>query len=152
MRELQLVQPTGEAGLAAAIEQLAHHAARRASLVVLSDLHEPRPTVAAALSAFVARGGEAAVFHILHPDELRLPQVNTKATVEYVDSETGRRVRFDGTEEDEYQGRVQTYLHTWRDELTRRGVSYTLAYSDAALTATLRHHLLARSRSVGSRG
>lgn len=147
LRVLEDIEGSGEAGLARAIKHVMGRAGRRSALVVLSDLHEPRAGVAVAMSAWIARGGEVTVFHVLHPQELDPWAGHGEQAVMFIDSETGQRVRLDpAAARDAYQRRLREHLDAWREDLMRRGVSYTLARCDESPLAALRYHLIERSR------
>jgi uncharacterized protein (DUF58 family) len=108
---MEATRPRGEAALAMAMDELARRGKRRELVVLFSDLWDDPDGVAAALASRVQFGGEAVVMHILHPDELRLPDIDRGL---FIDSETGARVRVDVPEiRNAYHARVREHLDGW---------------------------------------
>jgi len=133
------------------LREAAHRTKRRGVVVVASDLlderigpaHEDGPPVLRSLTALTARGHDVLVLHVLHPDELHLPDVGA---ARFVDPESGRRLE---TEVESvragYQRELGAFLESCRRRCTAAGASYCLAPVDEAP-----EHVLARA--LGSRG
>lgn len=122
LRATERVRVRGDARLAESIQQYTQRLPRRSLLIVFSDLMEGRDAILDALSAFTTRGGEAIVFHVLHEDELRLPDLPEAV---FIDSETGQRVRLNVPDiRDIYESHVRQAADAWRDGLTVRGIDY----------------------------
>lgn len=143
LKTMEAHRPRQPAGLAAAIDELSRTGRRRSLLVLMSDLLDDTDRTAAALAARVHGGGEAVVFHILHPDELRLPDVE-HATL--IDSETGGRVRLSIDEvRDQYAERMQAFLSTWESRCRSLGVDYIRAVTSEPYFQVLERYLIGRS-------
>ena len=95
-------------------------------------------------------GGEAVLFHILHPDELRLPDVD-HAT--FVDSESGSRVRLSIDDlRAEYTRRMQEFLDTWAARCRALGIDYVRAVTSQPYHQVLERYLIGRAGRHGLRG
>ncbi|MEX2671336.1 MAG: DUF58 domain-containing protein [Phycisphaeraceae bacterium] len=147
LEALEKTQPGGEAKLAEAIMQRITQLPRRGLLVVVSDLLAPPEPILAAMGQFVARGGEASVFHVLHDEELHLPE---HENVLLVDSETQQElpVHF-GDVRKAYQHRMKTLLDTWKAGCTARRIDYHLAPSSQDYIRVLEQYLLSRAAVRG---
>lgn len=137
----------GEANLAQAIEQLAARVPRRGLLIVLSDLLEPTEPILKAVGQYVARGGEASLFHVLHPDELHLPEHDN---VLLIDSETGEELASNLADvRSAYQRRLRTFLDTWRAGCAARRIDYHLAPTGQSYMRVLERYLFTRAAVSG---
>ena len=122
LRAMEHVRVRDDARLAESIQHYTQRLPRRSLLIVFSDLMEDRDAILHALSAFTTRGGEAIIFHVLHEDELHLPDLPEAV---FIDSETGRRVRLNVPDiRDAYESRVRQTADAWHDALTTRGIDY----------------------------
>jgi len=140
---MEAVQPGGEAGLAAALETLGRCGPRRGLTVLCSDLLEERESILRALGALTAQGGEVIVFHVLHEDELTLPDV---AEAVFMDSETGQRVRVDVRDvRRSYREQMQAGCDRWRADLSARGIDYQRVTTGMHTHEAIRDYLFARS-------
>ncbi len=140
---MERVRPGGKAHLAEAVQTLSRRTNRRSLLVLFSDLMEDRDAVIHALSAFTSRGGEAIVFHVLHEDELRLPDL---AEALFVDSETGRRVRVNVPDvQRAYREKITQSSEDWRRALSSRGIDYKLVSTGTHYHEAIRDYLFNRA-------
>ncbi|MEM9295639.1 MAG: DUF58 domain-containing protein [Planctomycetota bacterium] len=147
LQHMEQTQPKGQADLAATLDGLARRSARRGVVILFSDLLEPAEDILQKLAAFTHRGSEVIVFHVLHADELHLPDSLAEATFE--DSETGGRVRLNTDDiRAQYRQRMQRFLDTWRTAFRSRGVDYNLASTAKPYSAALEDYLFARSRVI----
>jgi len=143
LRTMEKTEPSGDAQLAGAIHDLSNRARRGGLLVLLSDLMEDRRRIIEALSGFTARGGEAIVFHVLHEDELKLPDL---AEAIFIDSESGKRLRMNvGDIRPRYEKRVRKETDTWRSALNARGIDYNLVSTATPYHRALKDYLSARA-------
>ncbi len=140
---LDTTTPRHEARLADALHRLAARRPRRGTLLILSDLHEePRP-ILDALSRFVHAGHDVTLLHLLHADELTLPDLREAV---FVDSETGREVRINLDDlRHDYDRKLADQLDTWRRHLRARGIRHHLVSTATPYLDTLRQHLSLRS-------
>jgi uncharacterized protein (DUF58 family) len=143
LRSMERARPAGRANLPEALHALVRRARRRGLLVVFSDLMEDRDPIMRGLSAFTSRGGEVIVFHVLHADELELPDLDEAI---FVDSETGRRVRMNVRDvRPAYQARIRRSVEAWRTALTARGIDYQLASTATHYHEAIRDYLFTRA-------
>ena len=114
--------PSGKVATEQVVAELAAQH-RRAVAVVFSDLMHPRKQLLDALSAWRARGGEAVVMQVLHPDEISLPADWNPA--EAIDPESEQKVSFDPLKVgDAYQARSAEWVQGWRHALASKGVDH----------------------------
>lgn len=117
-------RPRDKAELAHTIHSLIATSRRRDLLIVFGDLLEDRDEIVKALSAWIQRGGEVIVFHVLHQDELSLPPVDNGV---FVDSETGKRVRLNLNDiRTAYERQMREFLDGWSSVCRARGIDYNL--------------------------
>lgn len=142
---MERVTPGGEAKLAVALTDMASRLPRRGLLIVMSDLLDDPDPILRAMSLFTHRGGEVVVFHILHPDELMLPQIEDAV---FTDSETGGRVALNVADvRQAYGERMQRFLRTWATGCQGRGFDYQLVNTGAEYWKALEHYLFRKRRS-----
>jgi len=146
LRLMDEARPQAQARLAEALQTLATRIPKRSLLIVFSDLLEDRDDILRALSAVTARGGEVIVFHVLHEEELRLPDLDEAV---FVDSETGRHVRLNVPDiREAYESRVRDSSNTWRNALTSRGIDYRLVSTATHYHEAIRDYLFTRAARV----
>jgi uncharacterized protein (DUF58 family) len=125
LNSLQGMSQTGLGGaaqLADAVQALARSAKRRGVLVVLSDLLDDPAGVRKALAIAQARGQEIILFHVLHADEVHLP--NDAAGL-FIDSETDERVRLRVEDiRESYEAGMREFLDGWERTARALGVEY----------------------------
>lgn len=133
----------GRACLADAIDAFAQRATHRGLFVVLSDLLEDPVEIGRALAGLTHRGMDVIVFHVLHPDELRLPAAEEAV---FLDSETGERVRVDTEEVREaYERLVQERMSAWARLFRSRGMDSQVVTTDVHYGVALEGYLLGRA-------
>ncbi len=143
LRSMERVKPVGRAHLGKTLQTLGRTTARRSLLVLFTDLMEDRDAVLKALNDFTSRGNEAIVFHILHEDELRLPDM---AETVFIDSETGRRVRMNVRDVRQgYHDRIARHTDEWQRALTACGIDYKLVSTGTHYHEALRDYLFTRA-------
>ncbi len=143
LKTMEAVRPANASGLAQAVDELSRAAGRRSILVIFSDLLDDPDATAAAIAARVRSGGEAVVIHVLHPDELLLPNVDHGT---FIDSETGARVRLTVEElRDEYRDRMHRFLETWAARCRALGVDYLRAVMSEPYYRLIERYLINRA-------
>ena len=144
LRTMEAIQPRGRADLADALHQLAGMIRRRGVLVVFTDLLEvDLPAVFDALSIFMHRGGEVIVFHVMHAEEMRLPDV---ADALFIDSESGGRLRLNVTDiRAAYDERLRHFLAQCSAGCRGRGMDYNLVPTGQHYTEALSEYLFKRA-------
>jgi hypothetical protein len=133
---------TGPASLATALKTFTQRIQARGLLIVISDLLEDPGPIFAAIGAYRARGGDAVVFHVLHADELKLPDIG--GTV-WVDSESDDRVSSDADEiRADYDRGLHEWLDLWKTGCRSRGIDYNLAPTTLPCHRVLERYLVSR--------
>ena len=86
------------------------------------------------------------VFHTLHADELRLPDLSEAV---FVDSESGREVRVNVEDlRADYETKMKAQIDRWRRVLMARGVDYNLVSTATPYHEALRGYLFNRASLV----
>ena len=146
LQATEQTRPHGKADLAESIEAFASQTGRKGLFVLFSDLLENQDPVFNALARSAHRGAEVIVFHVLHPDELTLPQ---DAGAVFVDSETDQRLSVDVADvRPAYQRRLRGFLDSWAAACRSRGVDYNLASTATPYSRALRDYLFARAGTL----
>ena len=144
LRAMEETQPTGEAGLAAALKKLAAITRRRAVILIFSDLLDDFEAVNDALAIHTHRGSEVIIFHVMHADELHLPQMHEAV---FEDSETGEKVTLNIDDvRAAYDERMKTFLHQWNVACRGKGIDYNLVNTATPYTKSLENYLFSRVR------
>lgn len=140
---MEQTRPKGDARLAEAIRDLAARTGRREVLIVFSDLLEDREETLRSLSLIHHRGGEAILFHVLHGDELRLPQIENGL---FIDSETQGRVRLNVADvRTAYEAKLQEFLDAWQRQTRANGINYSLCATSEPYERVLERYLTRRA-------
>jgi uncharacterized protein (DUF58 family) len=143
LAQMEQTKPRGHAHLAEAIGALTRTSTRRSLLIVFSDLWDDADETAAALAARSATGGESIVFHVLHPDELNLPDCEHGL---FIDSETEARLRLNVHDiRATYQARVQEHLAVWAGRCRGLGVDYVRSVMSQPYYTVLEHYAAIRA-------
>jgi hypothetical protein len=141
--QMEQMKPRGRARLAEAIGTLTQTSTRRSLLIVFSDLWDEADETAAALAARTAVGGESIVFHVLHPDELNLPDVEHGL---FIDSETRAQVRLNVHDlRATYQARVNEHLEVWARRCRGLGIDYVRSVMSQPYHTILEHYAAVRA-------
>ena len=136
---LEPVKPGGQADLPAAIEAMTQRLGKRGVMMVISDLLDEQSDILAGLSGYAHRGGEVVIFHVLHEDELRLPDIDSAI---FADSETQERITL--RVEDVKRGygrRIAAFVASWRTACRARGFDYHQVSTATPQLTTLRSYL-----------
>lgn len=140
--QMESIGPNGRAGLSEAIHGMIRTSRNRGLLIIYTDLHETCENTISAVSAWIHAGGEAIVFHVLHPDELNLPSIRQAILI---DSETGERVRLSVSEiRNRYQRAMESVCARWKRLLNRCGADYCRVTTDAVYHQAIRDYLTSR--------
>lgn len=143
LRAMERARVRDDAHLAEAVQHYTQRLSRRSLLIVFSDMMEDREPILHALGAFTATGGEAIVFHVLHEDELRLPDMQEAI---FIDSETDRHVRLNVPDiRDDYESRIRQTSDAWHDALTARGIDYHRVSTATHYHETISDYLFTRA-------
>ena len=112
------------------LREAARRTQRRGVVVLASDLLAGDPDAGDlhGLTALTARGHDVRVLHVLHRDELELPDLGA---ARFVDPETGERLDTElETVRASYQREMASFLETCRRRCTAAGATYVLAPVD----------------------
>ncbi len=107
------------------LEDAAQRTKRRGVVVIASDLLGEGDAALDGLVGLTARGHDVLVLHVMHPNELELPDVGA---ARFVDSESDERLDTE-TEpvRDAYQEQLDRFLRDARRRCTAAGAGYVLA-------------------------
>lgn len=143
---LENVKPAGQAGLASSLEKLGGRIGRTGLVVILSDLlDEPEP-ILSAMTRLGHMGHEIIVFHLLHEQELELPDLQA---VELTEAESGRKLRVQMQDvRADYQKRLAAFMDQWATDCRSRGFDYQRVSTATHHCAALRHYLTNRQAIV----
>lgn len=140
---MEQTDPAGEADLPDALRKLASITHRRGVVIVLSDLLDDRDAIMQALAAFTHRGSEVIVFHLLHADELKLPDLHDAVLI---DSETTARLNLNIADiRTAYEKRIKTFIDTWRAACHARNIDYNLVSTATPYQSALEDYLFSRA-------
>ena len=110
--------------------------------MAFSDLWDDADRVVQALAARMQRGGEAVVFHILHRDELELPEDDYSLLI---DSETGDRLHLDlDAIRADYRAKAEEFVAQWARRCRRLGVDYVRVLTSQPYQTILERYLAHR--------
>lgn len=137
----------GKTDLGACLEQLFSRIKRRGVLVVFSDFLDLSPAFWQQLDLFRRSRFDVLLFHVVHPEELELPEL---AAARFFEAEGGTR-RFNA-EPDAIRGlyrrRFDAFLSTIKSGCQARGCDWFLAKTAANPYSFLRDCFLAREANA----
>ncbi len=140
---MEQARPKGEARLADAIRDLAGRTGPPGSADCLQRPLGRSRCDRQSLSLFHHRGGEAILFHVLHGDEIRLPQIENGI---FVDSETQARVRLNVEDvRTAYEAKLQDFLDGWLRQTKANGINYSLCSTFDPYDRVLERYLTRRA-------
>ncbi len=143
LRAMEAVKPVGKANLSDVLRQVATSTGRRGLVVLFSDLLDDPRNILDSLSIFTHRGGEVIVFHVLHADELKLPDLQDTV---FIDSESGGRIRLNVHDmRKAYKRRMDRFLRVCSGGCRGRGIDYNLVPTSRDYADALSEYLLRRS-------
>lgn len=144
MMSLDGVVPKGEARLIDSLEHMFRASPRRSVLIVFSDLLEDRDEIIKSLTKFIHRGTEVILFHVLHADELHLPEQLDTAV--FTDSESGERIAVNVNDiRKQYELRMSEFLRGWSHETRIRNIDYNLVNTQTGYRKALEKYLFTRA-------
>ncbi len=124
-------------------------AAKRELVVVLTDGHERRGEIRAALAPLHAREHEVLFLHFLTREEI---EFSHRGPVRFVEWETGATLETDGeAAHDAYLAAHERHLRAWRKAWGRDRFQYQAVVIDDPLEQALRSLLLQRARASAGR-
>lgn len=142
--------PAGRWDAPRVIERGARLLERRGVVLVASDFYDDDDATRRALRHVAQRGHDAAMLHVLSPDELSLPFSDH---IELEDAESGVRRLVDATGiRATYESALTDFLERSRSSAARDGVDYALLRTDAPPATALREYLIRRAARPTLRG
>jgi uncharacterized protein (DUF58 family) len=144
---LAAVRPSGAASLAAELAASADLLKRRSFVIVLSDLLEPPEPVMDSLRALRGRGNDAAVFHILSPEEIDFPFAKA---AKFIDPESGAFISADPSAvRASYIKAMESFTRGYKEFCARMGIDYVSAPTSVSPEETLLEYLESKGRRAG---
>lgn len=141
--KLEGIKPSSTTGIAKALTECNGVFRKRGRLVILSDFWDDQGRLLDALSQFLHRRFEILLLHVVHPDELDLPSVNS---ARFEDMETKQLVE---VEPEEIRA---AYTRTVRDHIDRLAREANARQISHALVNTRQPYLSAIEAYLGFRG
>jgi hypothetical protein len=117
---------------------------RRDVLCVFSDFLDASESMWSRLKIWQERGGEVVLFHVVHPDELDLPDLGA---LTIYDSETGEALATDTASiRSAYRQRFQEFLETWAAQAARLAIDHRIVRTDRDYIVTLQQYFARRQQ------
>jgi len=139
MRALEGLRPSGGPVLARLVEHAARLAHRRSLIVLVSDLLDPAPEVAAGLERLRFEGHDCLCLQVLDADEVDFPFAD--GIVE--DVETGERRQLGAGARERYRTRFEAWMDDYRRLFARLEIRHAVVRTDADPASTLARELSA---------
>jgi uncharacterized protein (DUF58 family) len=119
----------GNTDLGLFLETLFSRVRRRGVLMIFSDFFDENLSLWRLINQYRRSNFDVMLFHVLHPEELDLPDLSS---VRFVDLENTRtRFRVDvRTVRDVYRKRIAAFLKTMKENAVIRGCDYFLVHTD----------------------
>jgi uncharacterized protein (DUF58 family) len=140
-RFLEDLEPSGQTDLNRSIQQYSIKPRRPGLVILISDLLTATG-FESGMRSMLGRGSEAALIHVLSPDELEPPLAGD---LQLVDMETSmtQDVSLDGGLRREYRARVQSWIQSTQDDCRKQNIRYLNLTTDMpwdqALLLEMRH-------------
>jgi uncharacterized protein (DUF58 family) len=121
-RFLEGLEPNGQTDLNKSIQQFGVTPRRPGLVILISDLLTATG-FASGLRNMLGRGSEAALIHVLSPDEIEPPLAGD---LQLVDVETNQEqdVSLDGGLRRQYRNRVQSWIQSTQDDCRKQNIRY----------------------------
>jgi uncharacterized protein (DUF58 family) len=150
LARIDKLAPAGRWDAARVIERGARLLERRGVVLVASDFYDDDDGTRRALRHVAQHGHDAAMLHLLSPDELSLPFTDH---IELEDAESGVRRLVDAAGiRTTYDAAFSAFLERCRSNAARDGVDYALLRTDASPATALREYLIKRAARPTLRG
>jgi uncharacterized protein (DUF58 family) len=143
LNELERHCPTDETGVADML-RVSHGLCRQKGLLlVISDFYDDPAELFKSLSLYTHRGFEIILFHLMHADEHRLPDVDN---VRFMDLESAEQMTCNAADlRAAYDAQVAEFLRTLRSGARARGIDYHFLTTDTPYDQVLQRFLLKRN-------
>lgn len=142
MKILSQTSVAGTTSTASALHQLAEMIKHSGLVILISDLWDDQEAVLNGIRHFRHYGHEVMVIHIWNPEEMSL---KTRRKTEFIDMETGERIKADNRRiKEEYEQTRSALQRTYLETLGDMGVDYLFFRTDDDLRTVLMTYLLKR--------
>ncbi|MCD6235296.1 MAG: DUF58 domain-containing protein [Candidatus Marinimicrobia bacterium] len=132
----------GTTSTASALHQLAETVKHRGLMILISDLWDDQEAVLNGIRHFRHYGHEVIVIHVWNPEEMEL---KAHRKTEFIDMETGERIKADNRQiKEEYERTRSVLQRTYLETLGNMGVDYLFFRTDDDLRTVLMTYLLKR--------
>lgn len=144
MRQLELIKPAGETGLADTLHKLASRFKKRCLIVVVSDLYDDPEEVVRALHHFRHHHHEVLLFHVLDKAELEFP---FRDTIAFHDMETNQHIQVDPAYvRDVYLEQMKAFTEGYRRACAESNIDYVMTDTTVPYDFMLARYLASRNR------
>ncbi len=140
---LESATATGTTRLGDCLETVYTRVSRRGVLIILSDFLDFSPRLWTAIDLFRRSKFDVMVFHIIHPEEMELPDVGAARFLDAESADAMFKVEPDVIRT-LYRDRVSDFLRTIEGGCRARGCDWYLARTDADPYVFLKRCVLAR--------
>lgn len=140
---LEAAAPAGRTDFGRMLSEFSGHVRRRGLVIVISDLWDDPQRVMSALKHLRHLKHEMLVFHLLDPDELRLP---VRGSQVLVDMESGDELEVDALAAGGYLRATERWTEWLGRECRRHIIDYQLASTDTPFDRALLRYLHKRER------
>jgi uncharacterized protein (DUF58 family) len=146
---LEQTRPQGQTGLPVVLHELAETIAERALVVIISDLFVEPDTLRLSFQHLHFRKHDAAIFHLLDPQELRFDFLRP---MRFLDMEGGPAIFAEPNEiAERYHKALSGYLEELRQVVLESAVDYHRVTTDDDYEQVLMRFLVGRTHSRGVR-
>ena len=146
LHTLDTIAPKCAGELTEPLRKVAQNLRRRGIVALISDLYIEPTVLVDALMELHYRGHDVAVFHILDPAELRLPEVDIH---QFEDMETGERLPVTPADlRAQYRKTIRSHIDTLRRRLGEHDMDYGFFDTQQPLDHALFAYLTGRQRRV----
>ncbi len=147
---MEKASPSSMADFPAAIDELIKFSKSRDMLCVFSDLLDMSDEFLKKLKIWQQRGGEVIVFHVLHDEEITLPEGLSDG--QFIDSESAERVRVDvKSVRDQYALQMSQFIADCRSRCSKQGFDYNLVRTSDHYTKVLQRYFARRADRLTAR-
>ena len=145
-RHLEGIKPGNQTAMASTFHQLADSIAKRALIVVISDLYDEPSELVKALQHFVYKKHQLIIFHVMDPAEIEFP---FKKILSFVDMETNEKLQIDPRYVKEaYIQEISNFVESYRKECANRAIEYVLTRTDTSYDRMLLNYLARRKALI----
>ena len=147
---MEKAPPKGTADFPSAIDELIKFSKSKDLLCVFSDLLDFSDEFLKKLKIWQQRGGEIIVFHVLHDDEISLPEGLSDG--QFIDSESDEQIRVNvKSVRDQYAIEMAQFIEDCRSQCSSQGFDYNLVRTSDPYTKILQRYFSRRADRLTAR-